>query len=565
MFTNSTRILSYAMLAASLCFVSCDDAYDLSKDINSDIQIGQQFRVPVGHTDTIYVNRIIEESETLTQNNGIYEVTSNGSTDTKISPLDDVTVHNFTPALSNIDIQLPQIGAVASGSTIEIGAISTSGFYNIDEILPREVEALYSADFKGGNVITTLSMAVNPIPAGIDAITFRNLTMTFPDFVTLDNGSNSFSINEVTLNATSNTFTCDIPVASFSITPEQQDQYIFTRTDGRKYLVFTEAVTITADAAINISGNISQQEMEVEFEYYMTEETVELNGVAGIFNTDANVSSEIAINNIPDFLSTGNTSFTPEEVYLYLDLLNPANIPGSFDINLASIKGNKNSGCSVNINVQADAMNNILLSNFDAHVDGYTTTVEPSLVNLFQFVPERIEITSDDLTLASTNSSQKIELGVEYPVSAKYKAVVPFKFSNLNIEYRDSIDNLLEDLEDVADKTNRIIVRATGITDIPANLEASVALYDIAGNELTGIDTDVSKFKFTAAPDGQESTNELEITLTEHEGSNDLERLEKIVYTVFASSTDGITLRPHQFLYIKDIFVELPDGITLTL
>ena len=66
MFTNSTRILSYAMLAASLCFVSCDDAYDLSKDINSDIQIGQQFRVPVGHTDTIYVNRIIEESETLT-------------------------------------------------------------------------------------------------------------------------------------------------------------------------------------------------------------------------------------------------------------------------------------------------------------------------------------------------------------------------------------------------------------------------------------------------------------------------------------------------------------------
>ena len=565
MFSKPTRILSCTLVAVALCSTACDDAYDLTKDINGDIQIGQQFRVPVGHTDTIYVNRIIEESETVTENNGIYEVTSSGNTDTRISPLDDVTIHSFTPALANIDIIIPQASSTSGGSVIELGAIRTSGVYDIDEILPQEVDALYSADFKNGNVATTLSIAVNSLPSGVETVTFNNLTMTFPDFVTLGNGSNIFSVPNVTLNAATPIATYDVPVASFNIPSEQQDNYIITRTNGRKYLVFNDAITVTADASLTINGNVSQQEMNVQFEYYMTDETVYINGIAGILNTDANISSDIAIDNIPDFLSTGSTSFSPQEVYLYLDLLNSANIPGTFALNLTSIKNAERSDCSVDIDVQPDAMNNILVSNIDAHVDGYTTTVEPSLVNLFQFVPELIEISSDNLTLASTDASQKIELGVEYPVSAEYRAVIPFKFNNLHIEYTDSIDDLLSDLEDVADKTNSIIVRATGITDIPTDLEASVVLYDINGNELTGIDVDLSKFKFTAAADGQKSTNDLEITLTEQEGSDDLERLEKIVYTVFATSTNGITLRPQQFLYIEDIFVELPEGITLTL
>ena len=70
---------------------------------------------------------------------------------------------------------------------------------------------------------------------------------------------------------------------------------------------------------------------------------------------------------------------------------------------------------------------------------------------------------------------------------------------------------------------------------------------------------------FSAASEGDESINDLEIILTEIEGSDDLERLEKIVYTVNAVANDNMTLRPRQYLLIKDICVEIPEGINLEL
>ena len=196
---------------------------------------------------------------------------------------------------------------------------------------------------------------------------------------------------------------------------------------------------------------------------------------------------------------------------------------------------------------------------------GYTTVVNPEIANLFAFVPERISIQSDNITLASENSSQFINLEQEYEVNADYRAVIPFRFNNLNIEYTDSITDLLSDLEDVADKTDKLVVKATGVSSIEADMVASVKLYDIMGNELTGIDVNLDNFMFSAATGGDESINDLEIVLTELEGSNDLERLEKIVYTVSAVASDNITLRPRQYLLIKDIFVEIPEGINLEL
>ena len=43
---KSTRILSCAMILSSLYLISCDEEYDLTKDINTDITIGNQFRIP---------------------------------------------------------------------------------------------------------------------------------------------------------------------------------------------------------------------------------------------------------------------------------------------------------------------------------------------------------------------------------------------------------------------------------------------------------------------------------------------------------------------------------------
>lgn len=562
---KSTRILSCAMILSSLYLISCDEEYDLTKDINTDITIGNQFRIPAGHSDTIYLSRIIDESETLTENNGIYEVTSTGNTNTQIDPLDEVQIHNFTPVLENIHIDLPANATFPEGTRFDAGEVTSIGNYDIYEELPKEVEQLYRADFKNEKINTTLRLSISSTPAGVEAVTLSNLAMTFPDFIRLTNGTNSFHADEVVLNAATPAVQYNVDVELLEIPRSQQDRYIVTESDGRKYLRITDAVEVSATASMTLGGTVQDNAIEVHFEYFMNEETADLNRVAGVFNTSANISSDIAINDIPDFLRSGNTSIEPQEIYLYLDLDNPVNISGDFSLSMESTNATQSGFASVSITAQPATMNNILISNFNASEPGYTTVVEPDLVNLFRFVPDNVRIESDDLSLLSKDNSQMIELGRQYDISADYRAVVPFKFNNLNIEYTDTIDNLLSDLEDVADKTDRLIVKATGVTNIPTDMVTAVKLYDIYGDELHGINVNVDKFKFKAAADGQESTNELELELTEMKGSDDLERLEKIVYTVTATSMSNVTLRPKQYLLVKNIFIEIPNGINLSL
>lgn len=562
---KSTRILSCAMILSSLYLISCDEEYDLTKDINTDITIGNQFRIPAGHSDTIYLSRIIDESETLTENNGIYEVTSTGNTNTQIDPLDEVQIHNFTPVLENIHIDLPANATFPEGTRFDAGEVTSIGNYDIYEELPKEVEQLYRADFKNEKINTTLRLSISSTPAGVEAVTLSNLAMTFPDFIRLTNGTNSFHADEVVLNAATPAVQYNVDVELLEIPRSQQDRYIVTESDGRKYLRITDAVEVSATASMTLGGTVQDNAIEVHFEYFMNEETADLNRVAGVFNTSANISSDIAINDIPDFLRSGNTSIEPQEIYLYLDLDNPVNISGDFSLSMESTNATQSGFASVSITAQPATMNNILISNFNASEPGYTTVVEPDLVNLFRFVPDNVRIESDDLSLLSKDNSQMIELGRQYDISADYRAVVPFKFNNINIEYTDSIDELLSDLEDVADKTDRLIVKATGVTNIPTDMVTAVKLYDIYGEELNGIDVNVDKFRFKAAADGQESTNELELELTEMKGSDDLERLEKIVYTVTATSMSNVTLRPKQYLLVKNIFIEIPNGINLSL
>ena len=549
--------------AAVLCmfFASCDAEYDLSKEIDGTIQVGSQFRVPVGKTDTIYVDRVIEESETLVENNGIYEVVSSGNARSLIGPLDGVTVNGITPELRHVYLSMPPVSM--EGGEYELGGVNSEGRYDIYEQLPKEVTALYAVTFSGGIVRTMLDISVDPFPVGVEEIVLTDFTVSFPDFVKTSDGSSVFKQDRVALTRAMPSAELEIGLAALDISDCEQSEYVVTGENGRKYLKINDAMLITSDCNIKTYGDVAGGLLDLNFNY-STANAVTASAVSGIFDTDANLDSEISINGIPDFLRTGETSFIPEEVNVYLDLINPTDVPCVVNMNLMSSDSKNYSDALVTFGVEPST-NNILITNKDASVPGYTSVVNPDIADLFAFVPERISIQSDNMTLASENSSQTINLEQEYEVVADYKAVIPFRFKNLNIAYTDSITGLLSDLEDVADKTDKLVVKATGVSSIGADLEASVKLYDIMGDELTGIDVGLEKFWFAAAADGDESVNELEIILTEHDGSNDLERLEKIVYTISAVSGNNITLKPKQFLLIKDIFAEIPEGINLEL
>lgn len=79
-----------------LVLSSCDNEYDLSKDINTDLTVGSYFSVPVGKTSKVELSRIIKESSTiLPGENSVYEVVTSGSTSSSVN-LNTVSF-NITP------------------------------------------------------------------------------------------------------------------------------------------------------------------------------------------------------------------------------------------------------------------------------------------------------------------------------------------------------------------------------------------------------------------------------------------------------------------------------------
>jgi hypothetical protein len=568
---NRTTLLPLTLVFAILILASCDKDYDLSKDFNTDITLGSQFSAPVGKTDTVLLKRIIKPTNTVTTNEqGIYEVTTKGSTTSSIEAVNKVIVKSFTPIFDDIDVNI----ATATKKSKRIrnieanGTFESSGTYTIDEELPEEVKSLNYARFNGGKITTYFTISSPSLPSGIESITLKNVTLTYPEIFKTSNGTNVFKCDEVTFTRDRLSYTSTIDITSAEIPASLQSKYLVNK-NGRMHLVVDAKLTVAGSLTASIGGIVTDNSVRVSFKY-LTKEDVVIDRISGNFVTNANINSTVKLNDIPNFLNSNNTSLNPTDFNVDFHLLNPTGETLNSDISLTSIKNGATIAGPVKVNLTAtpEATNNYIISNKQQTVPaGYTNIVNPDLTTLLNKIPDSFIITSDKIALENSTASQNLDLGKAFTATADYTVTVPLSFNNLKIEYTDSVKGLLDDLKDVADKTNQVIVKGTGVTTIPAQLIAGVELFDINGNKLNGIDIDLSNFKFAPAVDGKESVNALQIILTEKDGSTDLERLEKIKYTIYANSLDlnNVVLKPTQYIVIKDIVATIPNGIDVTL
>lgn len=565
-----------AAMVLGTCLSSCDNSYDLSKDINTDITLGSNFSVPVGQTEKIMLERIIKPDGSLTvNNNGLYEISSDGNFDAHIDPIDPVRVNGFDPVLQDVvidltgDINMKKSRAVADFST----DINTTASYSINEALPKEVESVSVITISSNNtypVKTILSVSVDNIPNGIESVSLKDFSMEFPEIFSLAGRSgNIVKIDELKITKDNPYANIDIDIIGLDIPSNLQSKYI-KDINGEKYIVIEDDLKIDSKAVISLDSDaLSASHIVLKFQYIVP--VVEITRVSGKLVPDTKIENQIALNDIPDFIKGNGTTFTPSDLSLNLEVNNPVNTSLLTNLSITPWNDEKNipegEPVIIPIEFEANQNNKFIISNKSKDVPaGYTNIVNPQLATLLTKVPDSFKIESDKIISESEGTNEYIQLGVPFDIDGDYEIVVPFEFENLKIFYTDSITNLVSDLKDVSDKTDKIIVSAKGYSMIPTELMISVKLYDINENELNGINVELSKFKFAPSVDGEESVSDLEIILTQKEGSHDLELLEKIKYTVEATSMqNGIKLKPVQYLQIKNILAKIPNGINLTL
>lgn len=248
--------------------------------------------------------------------------------------------------------------------------------------------------------------------------------------------------------------------------------------------------------------------------------------MCGTVKPDMNVEpTEVELSNLPDFLQDDDVK---------LDITNPifsfkANNPLNTDIELDGIMtgykdgkvtksvkiGSGNGGNQIILKPSGQDKQTISLTRIKTTLDGAANVVVPNLNDIIETIPDRISVKLNPAV--KSDNYYTVGLGQDYILDSEYDIDVPLSFgSGLQIVYKDSIDDLNSDLEDIDFKKAVIAITADNI--IPLQLEIkdnNVIPKDLNGKKINDIKVTVAGTIKESKEGKTVATSQLTITLEE--------------------------------------------------
>lgn len=370
-------------LFTAVAVTSCDNEYDLSKDINGEISVGKNFTLPVGETVKIPLSRIIEEGEDLTADaqSGIYQLNASGEFTSHIAETTMPNIDGLNPnlepqtitfweenqfnqareALDKIFQIKEEYEKLFPGTDftqfvpneykeylkylepqkfgIELHTKATYEMEKTQTELPKEVKSLYKVVFngdKGTRGLITIRLDKDKFNGvdGIQEIHFHELDINFPEVFVLTDKDNELSDpnnkhetlhHDVKLSAENNyTAEIEIYIKSIDIDDEAQKKYIFEE-NGKTYfrLQENEHITFSVESADAIITATELTDNQIYFDFDFQIDATNITNVNGKVSPDVNINEELTLNDLPDFIKDESSQFTPNDLAFSISLDNP--------------------------------------------------------------------------------------------------------------------------------------------------------------------------------------------------------------------------------------------------
>lgn len=560
---------------------SCiDNSYDLDKDIDMTINVGGEFlAIPVGSTEKITMDKIIEvnDGDDLQVVNGEYHLLKTGEVDDAATDVKSVVVKGYDNKIDRISVinekSLPDIEGTITTEINEKGSIKADA-RDIDEAV-KEIgilEAAYDTDlYLNLNLALTGDLSYESITA--------ELIVTFPDFL-------QFKKDE---NLTGNVLKLDL--ANNDLQPGIPYKYHLKLTgykfgtkagEGRHVesneLEINDKVTITGTAHVKVNGNISTDK-SLEILPTVTQRDMTIKSVTGIIQpTIEETGSTVELSNLPDFLQDDDVELDITNPVFTFITKNPLDAPIELNGEMFGAKeGKKIENSTVVIGEKSTDKAPIVLEPNTTTIialsrlgsggpEGSKNIKVSDINNLIKKIPDVVDV---KLQPAITfDEYYTIELEKAYSMNSSYDIDIPLSFgSGLKIVYKDSIDDLRSDLEDIDFK--KAVISATVDNAIPLQLEikeGNVTPKDINGNKINDIKVTVAG-TITDSKDGKTvATSQLTITLEETKDGA-ISNLDNLVFKVTAvpGQATNVQLRSDQWMQLKDMKLKVPNGIKVDL
>lgn len=581
--TKRRPFIATALLLTSLgVTTSCiDNSYDLNKDIDMTVNVGgEHLAIPVGYTEQITLDKIIEldEGDDLQLVNGEYHLLKSDKIDETNTSVKMVTVNessnpiNSINVLNNVDYSQP--GDVTVEDIESEGSVNTEA-HGIDEAVIEIGSLTANTPAK-----LTLSFEINKTNSiSYSDVTIDKMTITFPDFIKFEEGQSGLNGQVLTISnetLSSSTYTIDLYISKYVFGEKYGDGNKVKEENGDRIIkIENQKITVKTDVTVHQAqgtGSLSITPTAILAAMTVSE-------VNGTIKPNMDVKpTEVELTNLPDFLQD-------EEVKL--DITNPvfsfkANNPLNEEIEMDGIMtgykngkvtktvkiGSGNGGVPIKLKPSGNKQQTIsIVRNEKTIVEtGATKVIVPNLNDIIETIPDRISV--ELKPAVKTDDYYTVNLGQDYVLNSEYNIDIPLSFgSGLKIVYEETIDDFDLDLEDVDIK--KAIISITADNTIPLKMEIkneNVSALDVNGNKITDINVTVEG-TITESKDGKSiATSQLNINLVStKEGA--ISKLDGLFFKVTAvpgQATD-VQLLSSQWMQLKDMKLKIPNGIKVDL
>lgn len=554
---------------------SCiDNSYDLDKDIDMTINVGGEYLAfPIGSTEKITMDKIIEinDGDDLQVVNGEYHLLKYDDIDKTTTTVKLVDVDKSTNSISSISVINENEFPTNADYTAE--NVKSSGFIDTEAtgIDPAVIEI--GSLTATGDVNLTIKFKLNGTLI-YDKATIKTMEIEFPKFLQFKEQltDNKYIISnkkidknnglEVVLHVTG--FTFGAKYGEGKKVDAATNTFSLHEAVNVKTTVEVTGIDLSHKASLSITPQVILDKMTV-------------NSMCGTVKPDMNVEpTEVELSNLPDFLQDDDVK---------LDITNPifsfkANNPLNTDIELDGIMtgykdgkvtksvkiGSGNGGNQIILKPSGQDKQTISLTRIETTLEGAANVVVPNLNDIIETIPDRISVKLNPAV--KSDNYYTVGLGQDYILDSEYDIDVPLSFgSGLQIVYKDSIDDLNSDLEDIDFKKAVIAITADNI--IPLQLEIkdnNVIPKDLNGKKINDIKVTVAGTIKESKEGKTVATSQLTITLEETKDGA-IGNLEKLVFKVTAvpGQATNVQLRSDQWMQLKDMKLKVPNGIKIDL
>lgn len=580
--TKKRPLIAAALLLTSFGITtSCiDNSYDLNKDIDMTISAGgEHLAIPVGYTEKITLDKIIEldEGDDLQIVDGEYHLLKKDNIDETNTSVKLVTVNESSNPIEPIRI--------ISGNhdsdvyDILIPNAESEGFINAEA--HGVDKAVIEIGSLAADMPTTLTLKLKLSgEISTSLVKVGTMTITFPNFIQFEkeNGLNgqTLTMTDVQIEPYSG-FTKELKINKYvfgkkygegnRVDEENGDRIL--KIENQEIKIEMQGINVTTpsgNGSLNITPTITLAEMAVSEVY-------------GTIQPDIDVKpTEVELNNLPDFLQDDEIRLDITNPVFSFNANNPLNTDVEMDGVLTGYKdgqvtktvkiGSGNGGASITLKPSGDKQQTISIVRDEQTVveANATKVVVPNLNDIIETIPDHINV--ELKPAVKTEQYYTVNLGQDYTLNSAYDIDIPLSFgSNLKIVYEETLDNFDLDLEDVDIK--KAVLSINAVNTIPLAMEIkndNVSALDANGNVIKDIDVTVEGTITESKAGKTEVSSALNVNLNETaEGAiSKLDGLKLKITAVPGQATD-VQLLSTQWMQLKDMKLKIPNGIKVDL